>query len=93
MLHAVDAGSPAAMATGRRVRARWAASPAGHISDIACFDPCPAEPARPAGAAQPGTVPLEDVPPGTVPPGTVPPETVPPETVPPEDEPPEASSR
>jgi uncharacterized OB-fold protein len=63
MLHAVDAGSAAAMATGRRVRARWAASPAGHISDIACFDPCPAEPARPAGAAQPETVPPETVPP------------------------------
>jgi uncharacterized OB-fold protein len=69
MLHAVDAGSPAAMRTGMRVRARWAASPAGHISDIACFEPCPAEPARPAGAAQPETVP----------PGNVPPETVPPE--------------
>jgi uncharacterized OB-fold protein len=66
MLHAVDAGSSAAMATGRRVRVRWAASPVGHIRDIACFEPCPAEPARPAGAAQPGTVP-----PGTVPPGTM----------------------
>ena len=74
MLHAVDAGSSAAMATGGRVRVRWAASPVGHISDIACFEPCPAEPARPAGAAQPGTVP-----PGTVPPGTVPPEAAPPE--------------
>jgi len=41
MLHAVDAGSAAAMATGMRVRARWAVSPAGHISDIARFDPCP----------------------------------------------------
>ena len=40
MLHAVDAGSAAAMRTGMRVRARWADSPAGHISDIACFDPC-----------------------------------------------------
>jgi uncharacterized OB-fold protein len=54
MLHAVDGGSAAAMATGMRVRARWAASPAGHISDIACFDPCrddePAGlPERPAG--------------------------------------------
>jgi len=47
MLHAVDAGSAAAMATGMRVRARWAVSPAGHISDIACFDPCPE--AGPAG--------------------------------------------
>ncbi len=81
MLHAVDAGSPAAMATGNRVRARWAASPAGHISDIACFDPCPAEPARPAGAAQPETVPPETVPPETVPPETVPPETVQPVTM------------
>jgi uncharacterized OB-fold protein len=43
MLHAVDAGSAAAMATGMRVRARWAGSPAGHISDIACFGPCPAD--------------------------------------------------
>jgi uncharacterized OB-fold protein len=40
MLHAVDAGSPAAMTTGMRVRVRWAASPAGHIRDIACFEPC-----------------------------------------------------
>jgi hypothetical protein len=56
MLHAVDAGSPAAMATGMRVRARWAASPAGHISDIACFEPCRAdEPAGLAGRAQPQT--------------------------------------
>jgi hypothetical protein len=85
MLHAVDAGSPAAMATGRRVRVRWAASPAGHIGDIACFEPCPAEPAGPAGAAQLGTVP-----PGTVPPGTVPPEAVPPEDEQPEDEQPVA---
>jgi uncharacterized OB-fold protein len=43
MLHAVDAGSAAAMRTGLRVRARWAESPAGHIRDIACFDPCPAD--------------------------------------------------
>jgi uncharacterized protein len=53
MLHAVDAGSAAAMATGMRVRVRWAASPAGHIRDIACFEPCPAEPAGPAETAQP----------------------------------------
>jgi uncharacterized OB-fold protein len=57
MLHAVDAGSPAAMATGMRVRARWAASPAGHISDIACFEPCRAdEPAGLPGRAQPEPV-------------------------------------
>ncbi len=49
MLHAVDAGSPAAMRTGMRVRARWAASTAGHIRDIACFEPCgaPGPPGRP----------------------------------------------
>jgi uncharacterized OB-fold protein len=40
MLHAVDAGSAAAMRTGLRVRPRWAAHPAGSIRDIACFEPC-----------------------------------------------------
>ena len=39
MLHAVDAGSVAAMRTGMRVRVRWAASTVGHIRDIACFEP------------------------------------------------------
>jgi uncharacterized OB-fold protein len=53
MLHAVDAGSAAAMRTGMRVRARWADRPAGHIRDIACFEPSPAEPARTAGPARP----------------------------------------
>ena len=53
MLHAVDAGSAAAMRTGMRVRARWAARTVGHIRDIACFEPCPAGPARPAGPAKP----------------------------------------
>ena len=38
-LHAVDAGSPAAMRTGMRVRVRWAEQPVGHIRDIACFEP------------------------------------------------------
>jgi hypothetical protein len=42
MLHAVDAGSPAAMRTGMRVRPRWADSPAGHIRDITCFEPATA---------------------------------------------------
>jgi len=46
MLHAVDAGSAGRMRTGMRVRVRWAASPAGDIRDIACFEPCdPPEPA------------------------------------------------
>jgi uncharacterized protein len=40
MLHAVDAGSAAAMRTGLRVRPRWSPSPAGSIRDIACFEPC-----------------------------------------------------
>ena len=40
MLHAVDAGSAAAMRTGLRVRPRWAASPQGSIRDITCFEPC-----------------------------------------------------
>ena len=39
MLHAVAAPSLEAMATGMRVRARWAEERRGHITDIACFDP------------------------------------------------------
>src|SRR6266567_6886767 len=37
LLHAVDAGSAAAVRTGLRVRPRWSASPVGSIHDIACF--------------------------------------------------------
>jgi uncharacterized protein len=52
MLHAVDAGSAAAMRTGMRVRPRWAPSTVGHIRDIACFEPCGApEQAAPEQAA------------------------------------------
>jgi uncharacterized OB-fold protein len=40
MLHAVDAGAAAAMRTGMRVRARWAASRVGSIRDLACFELC-----------------------------------------------------
>jgi hypothetical protein len=43
MLHAVDAGSASQMSTGMRVQPRWAASPAGHIADIECFEPAGAE--------------------------------------------------
>ncbi|MBO0851146.1 MAG: OB-fold domain-containing protein [Pseudonocardia sp.] len=43
LLHAVDAGSPAAMRTGLRVRARWRDNPVGHITDIACFQPVSGE--------------------------------------------------
>jgi uncharacterized protein len=39
LLHAVDAGSQAAIRTGMRVRPRWAAEPAGRITDIECFEP------------------------------------------------------
>jgi uncharacterized protein len=46
LLHAVDSGSADQMHTGMRVRPRWADSPAGHITDIMCFEP--------AGAGDPG---------------------------------------
>lgn len=39
LLHAVDAASPAALRTGLRVKPRWAAEPAGRITDIECFEP------------------------------------------------------
>jgi len=45
LLHAVDAGSPEAMATGMRVRVRWAGKRVGAITDIACFEPAGAGPA------------------------------------------------
>jgi uncharacterized OB-fold protein len=55
MLHAVDAGSAAALRTGLRVRPRWADSPAGSINDIVCFEPGDASDAPgPASAAQDG---------------------------------------
>jgi uncharacterized OB-fold protein len=39
LLHAVDAGSPDRMATGMRVRIRWADERTGSIADIAWFEP------------------------------------------------------
>lgn len=39
LLHAVDAGAAEAMATGMRVRVRWADEREGAITDIACFEP------------------------------------------------------
>jgi uncharacterized OB-fold protein len=39
MLHAVDAGSPEAMAVGMTVRAAWRPARTGSIRDIACFVP------------------------------------------------------
>src|SRR5215469_12761387 len=54
MLHAVDAGSASQMSTGMRVKPRWSASPAGHITDIECFEPAGAEPAG-SGESEPAT--------------------------------------
>jgi uncharacterized protein len=59
LLHAVDVPSPAAMSTGLRVTPRWAAEPAGRITDIECFEPAgptAREPAAPA-ATEPVPVP------------------------------------
>jgi len=60
MLHAVDAGSAAAMRTGMRVRPRWSAERVGSIRDIACFEPgdeaSPEAPAAPEGPAVTMTV-------------------------------------
>jgi uncharacterized protein len=39
VLHAIDAGSPAAMANGMRVAPRWKGRRIGHITDISCFVP------------------------------------------------------
>ncbi len=54
MLHAVDAGSAAAMRTGMRVRPRWSLSTAGDIRDIACFEPCGAPESARAAADEAG---------------------------------------
>jgi uncharacterized protein len=58
LLHAVDAGTAAAMRTGMRVRARWAEAPAGHIRDIVCFEPWPGAAAPPGPAAPPAAEPV-----------------------------------
>jgi uncharacterized OB-fold protein len=50
-LHAVDAGSPDAVATGTRVRVRWRDERVGSVTDIECFEVIPGEPA--SGAARP----------------------------------------
>ena len=57
MLHAVDAGSAAAMRTGLRVRPRWAASRVGSIRDIACFEPADAPRLAAAGPADASAAP------------------------------------
>ena len=69
MLHAVDAGSAAAMRTGMRVQARWAADRTGSIRDIACFEPwtetatdAPNEAAPPQAAAPAQAAPAQAAP-------------------------------
>lgn len=58
LLHALDVASPAEVSTGMRVRVRWAAERAGHINDIACFEPlAPGE----AEATAPGSASDEPV--------------------------------
>lgn len=39
VIHALDTGAPEVLATGLRVRIRWADERRGHITDIACFEP------------------------------------------------------
>ena len=39
MVHALDGVGPDDVATGMRVRIRWAEERRGHITDIACFEP------------------------------------------------------
>jgi uncharacterized OB-fold protein len=50
MLHALDAGTPAAVRTGMRVRARWAAERRGSVRDIECFEPAQGAPPQPPAA-------------------------------------------
>ncbi len=58
LLHAVDAGTAADMHTGMRVRPRWADRPAGHITDIVCFEPAPDGPGDRAASAADDPVPI-----------------------------------
>jgi uncharacterized protein len=61
LLHAVDAGTATRMQTGLRVRPRWADSPAGHITDIVCFEPADQDgPSDQTGLAASDPVPVEE---------------------------------
>ncbi|MER5776273.1 OB-fold domain-containing protein [Streptomyces sp. NPDC002039] len=51
ILHALDAPGPESVATGMRVRIRWATDRVGAITDIACFEPDDT-PAAPTDAPQ-----------------------------------------
>jgi uncharacterized protein len=59
LLHAVDSRTPDLMRTGLRVRPRWAAEPAGRITDIECFEPADDDPGRRAAPADSESVPLQ----------------------------------
>jgi uncharacterized OB-fold protein len=63
LLHAVDAGSAAAMRTGMRVRPRWADERVGSIRDIACFEPgeAAAAPREPRADPDPVTMTITPV--------------------------------
>lgn len=39
LIHALDVPGPDAVSVGLRVQVRWADERAGHITDIACFEP------------------------------------------------------
>ena len=65
LLHAVDAGTPAAIRTGQRVRPRWAAERHGHIRDLECFEPV-SGPAGPQAVTPDDHVPEENPAPVTM---------------------------
>jgi uncharacterized protein len=58
LLHAVDAETAANMHTGMRVQPRWADCPAGHITDIVCFEPESDGPSDRAASAAGEPVPI-----------------------------------
>ena len=61
LLHAVDAGEAANMHIGMRVRPRWADSPAGHITNIVCFEPAGSDdPSERSASAAGEPVPIGD---------------------------------
>ena len=66
LLHAVDAGGPDSMRTGMRVTPRWAAEPAGRITDIECFEPAGNAAGKAAASAATEPVPLPGTETGTM---------------------------
>jgi uncharacterized OB-fold protein len=68
LLHAVDVDGADSMRTGMRVRPRWAAEPAGRITDIVCFE-IPSDDGtseRPAAPADSEPVPITGTETGTM---------------------------